>query len=98
VTLLPFAGIATFARAPHATLGDGSGDGSGPGAGGDWRADAAVLGVPFDLAVGFRPGQRFAPRAVREASLRYALPPRASTTCARTACASRASRSATRAT
>ena len=63
MTLLPFAGVATFARAPHAPLGD------------DWRADAAVLGVPFDLAVGFRPGQRFAPRAVREASLRYALPP-----------------------
>jgi agmatinase len=60
---LPFAGIATFARAPHAP----------PDA--DWRADAAVLGVPFDIAVGFRPGQRFAPRAVREASLRYALPP-----------------------
>ena len=63
MTLLPFAGIATFARAPHAPLG------------GDWTADAAVLGVPFDIAVGFRPGQRFAPRAVREASLRYALPP-----------------------
>jgi agmatinase len=63
VALLPFAGIATFARAPLASLGD------------DWTADAAVLGVPFDLAVGFRPGQRFAPRAVREASLRYALPP-----------------------
>ena len=63
MALLPFAGIATFARAPLASLGD------------DWSADAAVLGVPFDLAVGFRPGQRFAPRAVREASLRYALPP-----------------------
>jgi agmatinase len=61
--LLPFAGIATFARAPHVAPD------------GDWRADAAVLGVPFDIAVGFRPGQRFAPRAVREASLRYALPP-----------------------
>lgn len=61
--LLPFAGIPTFARAPHAPLG------------GTWRADVAVLGVPFDTAVGFRPGQRFAPRAMREASLRYALPP-----------------------
>ncbi len=60
---LPFAGIATFARAPHAA----------PDA--DWSADVAVLGAPFDIAVGFRPGQRFAPRAVREASLRYALPP-----------------------
>ncbi len=63
MTLLPFAGIATFARAPHAPVDA------------DWTADAAVLGVPFDIAVGFRPGQRFAPRAVREASLRYALPP-----------------------
>ena len=60
---LPFAGIPTFARAPH-HLPDG-----------DWQADVAVLGIPFDAAVGFRPGQRFAPRAVREASLRYALPP-----------------------
>lgn len=61
--LLPFAGIATFARAPHAP----------PDA--EWAADVGVLGIPFDGAVGFRPGQRFAPRAVREASLRYALPP-----------------------
>lgn len=60
---LPYAGIASFARAPLVEPA------------GDWQADAAVLGVPFDLAVGFRPGARFAPRAVREASLRYALPP-----------------------
>jgi agmatinase len=31
--------------------------------------------VPFDTAAGFRPGQRFAPQAVRDASLRYTLPP-----------------------
>ena len=60
--LLPFAGIATFARAPYLPLAA------------EWWADVGVLGVPFDAAVGFRPGQRFAPRAVREASLRYALP------------------------
>ena len=60
---LPFSGIASFARAPIASLDD------------DWRADVGVLGVPFDIAVGFRPGQRFAPRAIREASLRYALTP-----------------------
>jgi agmatinase len=66
VTYLPFAGIATFARAAHVPL---------EGEGSDWTADVGVLGVPFDIAVGFRPGQRFAPRAVREASLRYALPP-----------------------
>ena len=63
MSLLPFSGIATFARAPHASLTE------------DWRADVGVLGVPFDSAVGFRPGQRFAPRAIREASLRYALTP-----------------------
>ena len=63
MTLLPFAGVATFARAPLAPLDDA------------WHADVGVLGVPYDIAVGFRPGQRFAPRAVREASLRYALPP-----------------------
>jgi len=41
---------------------------------GDWRATFAVLGVPFDIALGFRPGARFAPRALREASLRYVPP------------------------
>lgn len=37
--------------------------------------DVAFLGVPYDFAVGFRPGARFAPNAVRAASGRYALPP-----------------------
>lgn len=32
-------------------------------------ADIVVLGVPFDSGVTFRPGARFAPRAVREQSL-----------------------------
>jgi agmatinase len=41
----------------------------------DWHAEAAVLGVPTDAAVGFRPGARWAPAALREASARYALPP-----------------------
>lgn len=60
---LPYGGIPTFARAPLADLEA------------MWQADVGVLGVPFDLALGFRPGARFAPRAIREASLRYALPP-----------------------
>lgn len=60
---LPFGGLSTFARAEPAQLH------------GDWHADVGVLGVPFDIALGFRPGARFAPRAIREASLRYALPP-----------------------
>jgi agmatinase len=59
---LPYAGVASFMRAPLAALD------------GNWHADVGVLGVPFDLALGFRPGARFAPRAIREASLRYAVP------------------------
>lgn len=61
-THLTYGGIPTFARAP---LVDPFGD---------WRSDVAVLGVPFDIALGFRPGARFAPRALREASLR-SVPP-----------------------
>lgn len=61
--MLPFAGIATFLRTPYQPWQE------------PWEADVAFLGIPFDITVGFRPGARFAPRAVREASLRYALPP-----------------------
>ncbi|MES3032702.1 MAG: arginase family protein [Gemmatimonadota bacterium] len=61
--MLSYAGISTFARAPHATLDS------------EFHVDAAVLGIPFDIALGFRPGARFAPRAIRDASLRYAVPP-----------------------
>jgi agmatinase len=52
-----FAGVAlTFARVPMAvTPADLAG------------ADVAVLGAPFDLAVTYRPGTRFGPRAVRQA-------------------------------
>ncbi len=60
---LPYSGIPTFARSPMAELEH------------DWQAEVGVLGIPFDIALGFRPGARFAPRAIREASLRYALPP-----------------------
>jgi agmatinase len=63
LVMLPFSGISSFARAPIASLEQ------------SWRADVGVLGVPFDIALGFRPGARFAPRAIREGSLRYALPP-----------------------
>lgn len=59
---LPYSGIATFARAPIVQPD------------GDWTATFAVLGIPFDIALGFRPGARFAPRALREASLRYVPP------------------------
>ncbi|MVN85962.1 agmatinase [Deinococcus sp. HMF7620] len=59
---LPYGGIPTFARAPLVEPQ------------GDWHADVAALGIPFDIALGFRPGARFAPRALREASLR-SVPP-----------------------
>jgi agmatinase len=34
-------------------------------------ADVAILGVPYDAGIGFRPGTRFGPRAIREYSVRY---------------------------
>ncbi|MGK9220210.1 MULTISPECIES: agmatinase [unclassified Microbacterium] len=49
-----FAGIATFARLPRIDEVD--------------RADIAVVGVPFDSGVSYRPGARFGPAHVREAS------------------------------
>lgn len=49
-----FAGIATFARLPR--LGEVE------------HADIAVVGVPFDSGVSYRPGARFGPAHVREAS------------------------------
>ncbi len=36
-------------------------------------ADVAVLGVPFDMGPGYRPGQSSGPWAIREASADYAL-------------------------
>ncbi|GAA3664401.1 agmatinase [Nonomuraea antimicrobica] len=49
-----FAGFATFARLPRL-------DEVG-------RAEVAVVGVPFDTGVSYRPGARFGPAAVRESS------------------------------
>nr|WP_042197033.1 agmatinase [Kibdelosporangium sp. MJ126-NF4]CEL22704.1 Agmatinase [Kibdelosporangium sp. MJ126-NF4]CTQ89844.1 Agmatinase (EC 3.5.3.11) [Kibdelosporangium sp. MJ126-NF4] len=49
-----YAGPATFARLPRLDQVD--------------KADIAVVGVPFDTGVSYRPGARFAPAAVREAS------------------------------
>lgn len=39
---------------------------------GDWTADVAFLGIPFDQATGFRTGTRFGPRAIRDISVRLA--------------------------
>jgi len=49
-----YAGPATFARLPRLDQ--------------VAHADVAVVGVPFDTGVSYRPGARFAPSAVREAS------------------------------
>jgi agmatinase len=50
-----FAGLRTFARVP--TLEQAG------------RADVAILGAPFDGGTTFRPGARYGPIAIREASL-----------------------------
>jgi agmatinase len=49
-----YAGPATFARLPRIDQVD--------------RADVAILGVPFDTGVSYRPGARFGPNHVRESS------------------------------
>lgn len=49
-----FAGLTTYARLPRRDQVD--------------RCNVGVLGVPFDSGVSFRPGARFGPSAVREAS------------------------------
>jgi agmatinase len=56
-----FFGITTFGKVHHARLVD------------DWDADAAIVGVPFDLGVGFRSGARIGPKAIRDISERYRL-------------------------
>jgi len=56
---LPHTGIASFCKAP--IVDDLS----------ELEAEVAVMGVPFDAAVGMRPGCRQAPRAIRDASTRF---------------------------
>lgn len=58
---LPFVGIPTFGKRPYVS---------------DWaaiEADVAVLGAPFDGGTQWRPGARFGPRAVREASMLFSF-------------------------
>ena len=58
---LPFVGISTFGKRSYQA---------------DWSriaADAAILGAPFDMGTQFRPGARFGPRAVREASTLFSF-------------------------
>ena len=58
-----YAGPGTFARLPQADQVE--------------KADVAILGVPFDAGTSYRPGARFGPEAVRQASrlLRTAYDP-----------------------
>lgn len=58
---LPFVGICTFGKSPYQP---------------DWDsidADVAVLGAPFDFGTQWRPGARFGPRGVREASTLFSF-------------------------
>jgi agmatinase len=58
---LPFVGICSFGKYPIQL---------------DWAtidADVAVLGAPFDGGTQWRPGARFGPRAIREASTLFAF-------------------------
>jgi agmatinase len=49
-----YAGSSTFVRLPELQDLD--------------RSDVAIVGIPFDSGVSFRPGARFGPHAVRQAS------------------------------
>lgn len=58
---LPFVGIATFGKYAYQA---------------DWdaiEAGVAVLGAPFDFGTQFRPGARFGPRGIREASTLFSF-------------------------
>jgi agmatinase len=56
---LPFTGIASFAKYPVCASLD------------DLESDVAIIGVPYDMGSQWRAGQRFGPRAIREASTLY---------------------------
>ena len=58
---LPFVGICTFAKSPLCL---------------DWDkidADVAVMGAPFDCGTQWRPGARFGPRSIRDASTLFSF-------------------------
>ena len=58
---LPFVGICSFGKYPIQL---------------DWEkidCDVAILGAPFDGGTQFRPGARFGPRAIREASTLFSF-------------------------
>jgi agmatinase len=53
----PLSGLTTFGRLPHTTDINNQG------------IDLAILGIPFDSLVTFRPGARFGPNAIRQSSV-----------------------------
>jgi agmatinase len=58
---LPFVGISTFGKYPYVS---------------DWDAidaDVCILGAPFDFGTQWRPGARFGPRGIREASTLFSF-------------------------
>ena len=58
---LPFVGICTFGKFPYTA---------------DWdaiEADVAILGAPYDFGCQYRPGARFGPRSIREASTLFSF-------------------------
>ena len=58
---LPFVGISTFGKRPYVANWD------------TIDADVAILGAPYDFGTQWRPGARFGPRAVREASTLFSF-------------------------
>jgi agmatinase len=68
---MPFTGIATFARAP--LLESEASEVTTPMPNPIARG-FAVYGIPFDCAMGFRTGQRLAPRSIRDMSTRLSMP------------------------
>ena len=59
--IMPYAGLVSFLRAPaHLEKG---------------LPHVVIMGVPTDLGTSHRPGARFGPRAIREASMQYAYDP-----------------------
>ena len=58
---LPFVGISTFGKNRYVE---------------DWDnidADFAILGAPYDFGTQWRPGARFGPRSIREASTLFSF-------------------------
>ena len=58
---LPYTGICSFSKYPLCLNLD------------DLHADAAVIGVPYDMGAQWKPGARMGPRGIREGSTLYSF-------------------------